>query len=508
VARKTTSATVSAGQLSAAQREFLRLVQQAALANPFSDERAAIETRIAGHFPGVARTERAERTLTEVRRRLVEVAPIRQAGLRAVTGDDRALVMTALLFDFFYRFRERFDALIREQIAAGQEPVPVPFADEALGWLAERGFTPELGRRYLALSYQLRRAFHFIDQGLVGRSRCMHTLRRDLWDNVFTHRLDLYDRFLRGRMEDFSTLLLGETGTGKGTAAAAIGRSGLIPFDAQRGRFVESFTSAFISLNLSQFPESLIESELFGHTKGAFTGAIEDHPGVFARCSPHGAILLDEIGELAIPIQIKLLQVLQERVFCPVGSHRPGRFQGRVIAATNRSLAEIRQQGLFRDDFYYRLCSDVIVVPPLRQRIAEDPGELDDLLAHTLARLLGKPSPELASLVRAAIAGQLGPGYAWPGNVRELEQCVRRVLLKRSYEGHRPPPAQRDLQAVLQEALRHGELDARGLLSGYCRLLHDRLGTLEAVARVTGLDRRTVKRYVAQGGRIIAAPES
>src|SRR5678815_4546992 len=197
----------------------------------------------------------------------------------------------------------------------------------------------------------------------------MKELRRQLWQNVFTHDMRRYERHLWNRMEDFSTMLLGETGTGKGAAAAAIGRSGFIPFDEKHRCFAESFTRSFISLNLSQFPETLIESELFGHCKGAFTGAVEAHEGVFTRCSPHGAIFLDEIGDVSVPIQIKLLQVLQERTFCPVGSHEPLRFRGRVIAATNRSLDSLRKRDLFRQDFFYRLCSDMIEVPPLRLRL-------------------------------------------------------------------------------------------------------------------------------------------
>src|SRR5438552_12916529 len=186
--------------------------------------------------------------------------------------------------------------------------------------------------------------------GLIGQSPCMKELRRHLWNNIFTHDVRCYDRYLWNRMEDFSTLLLGETGTGKGTAAAAIGRSGFIPFDEKKGCFAESFTRGFIALNLSQYPETLIESELFGHKKGAFTGAIEAHEGIFSRCSAYGAIFLDEIGEVSASLQIKLLQVLQERTFSPVGSHETLRFRGRVIAATNQPIDHLRQR--IRDDFF------------------------------------------------------------------------------------------------------------------------------------------------------------
>ena len=163
---------------------------------------------------------------------------------------------------------------------------------------------------------------------------------------------------------DFSTILLGETGTGKGAAAAAIGRSGFIPFDPDHQRFSGSFTDSFISINLSQFSEALLESELFGHRKGAFTGAIEHHDGILTRCSSHGAIFLDGIGDVSIPAQIKLLNVLDERVFSPVGSHERLCFEGRIIAATHRDIHTLRTKGSFRDDFYCRLSSDCIHVPP------------------------------------------------------------------------------------------------------------------------------------------------
>jgi transcriptional regulator with GAF, ATPase, and Fis domain len=324
---------------------------------------------------------------------------------------------------------------------------------------------------------------------------CIRDLRSSLWDNIFTRDVGLYNRYLWNRMEDFSTMLLGETGTGKGLAAAAIGRSGYIPFNDKLGTFSESFAQAFVSINLSEYQEQLIESELFGHKKGAFTGAIESHDGIFSRCSPCGAIFLDEIGDVAIPVQIKLLQVLQERFFTPVGSHKQERFQGRVIAATNRDIDLLRDRGTFRNDFYYRLCSDLIEVPPLRRRLAEDPGEIDEILGFIVNRILGQPSAEIVEKVKEVLRVSQPKDYAWPGNVRELEQCVRRILLKNSYEWHRQEAAD-NAAARLARGLDNGRMTAQEMLSDYCRILYDRLGTYEAVARTTRLDRRTVKKYI------------
>jgi transcriptional regulator with GAF, ATPase, and Fis domain len=311
-----------------------------------------------------------------------------------------------------------------------------------------------------------------------------------LWDNIFTHDISWYVRGLWNRMEDFSTLLLGETGTGKGAAAAAIGRSGFIPFNPRIQKFDESFTRAFISINLSQYPETLIESELFGHRKGAFTGAVEKHDGLFARCSPHGAIFLDEIGDVSVPVQIKLLQVLQERTFSPVGSHEKLRFKGRVIAATNKSVDVLRREGKFRDDFYYRLCSDLITVPPLRQRIRETPRELDRLAHHLLHRICGT---DTRFPVVQKLKADIDRNYAWPGNVRELEQAIRRILLTGHYAGDHA--AQMDHEQPLEV----GNLTAKELVEKYCRDLYTIYGNYGEVARRTALDWRTVKKNVTGG---------
>jgi len=481
------------------ERDFFTLVSRAAFANPFSEERSEIDLQISGMYTSASDEELIQKVLHEVTIRISQLEQDDMADINCYSGEDRNMIEKVFLFILFYRFKDQFDQLIAAQIEAGDAPVKIPFYNEAFMEGSKRGFNEDLFRRYFSLGFQIRRAYFFIDRSMIGNSACMKALRASLWNNIFTHNIELYNRYLLNRMEDFSTLLLGETGTGKGTAALAIGRSGFIPLDRRRKSFEESFTRSFISINLSQFPETLIESALFGHKKGAFTGAIDDYQGVFERCSPYGAILLDEIGEVSKPIQIKLLQVLQERVFNPVGSQKKSRFNGRVIAATNRPVKEIRDKGLFRDDFYYRLSSDVIVIPPLRQRISEDPHELDVLLEKTIEWLIGKPSPELCKLAYDVIEKQLGQNYSWPGNVRELEQCVRRIMLKGMYTGEKGSD-ELDLCRYLVGGLEQGDIDAFRLISGYCYLLYQRHRTFEEVARRTGLDRRTVKKYILEWG--------
>ena len=489
-------------QLTSRQRQFLELVSQAVFANPFSEDRRRADLAIAGSAPSDREEHGLPKALERIRASLKELDEQGKSDLGKHSGQDRMLLETAHLFDIFHLFVARFDKLIRDQIEAPADLLPVPFAGEALRLLAGRGFNDRDAVRYFATFYQLRRAFHFIHCDLIGRSDSMKELRRSLWNNVFTADMRLYERALWNRMDDFSTLLMGETGTGKGAAAAAIGRSGFIPFDEKKRCFAASFMSTFIAVNLSQFSESLIESELFGHRKGAFTGAVDSHDGVFARCSPYGSIFLDEIGDVSVPVQIKLLNVLQNRVFSPVGSHETRQFRGRVITASNRPIDELRSKGAFRDDFFYRMCSDVIVVPPLRRRIAEDPRDLDDLLTVTLRRIIGGGHAReegviehMAAAVREAIFSSVGPDYAWPGNVRELEQAVRRILITGGYDGDLRPSADGP-ETALVAGIREGQISAKEMLTGYCRLLYERYDTYEEVARRTELDRRTVKKYI------------
>src|SRR5687768_14329304 len=360
-------------------QEFLAHLADVVFGNPFSRKRAELVAALAPGTPFGDLTANREALARVVSARL---GPLIQAGAK-LSAEDRRLLEPALLYVCYHRYVPQIDALIERQARQAGPPLTVAFADEVIGELVQSGFSEEVAARYLALFFQLRRAFYFIHRSLAGECESMRRLRESLWNNVFTHDMRGYDAALWNRMEDFSTLLLGETGTGKGQAAAAIGRSEFIPYLPAERRFAANFTETFIAINLSQFPEDLIESQLFGHRKGSFTGAIDHHQGVFERCSAHGALFLDEIGEVSVPVQIKLLQVLQERTFTPLGGRDKRRFSGRVIAATNQPLDSLRR------DFFYRLCSDVIRVPTLRQRIAESDEELPTLVRILVERLTG-----------------------------------------------------------------------------------------------------------------------
>jgi transcriptional regulator with AAA-type ATPase domain len=488
---------MSTSKLNAAEREFFTALADVVFGNPFSALRDELIVRLApGARPGDLTSDR------EALARVVgpRLAPWLREGapeLRRLSAEVRGLLEPALLYVCYHRYIPQLDALIESQAVKGGTPLAVSFADEAIAELVRGGLPEERAVRFFAFYFQLRRAFYFINLGLAGECASMQRLREALWNNIFTHDMRGYEAALWSRMEDFSTLLLGETGTGKGSAAAAIGRSAFIPYLPEQRRFAANFTETFIAINLSQFPEALIESELFGHRKGAFTGAIDNHEGVFARCSAHGALFLDEIGEVSIPVQIKLLQVLQERTFTPLGGHERKRFAGRVIAATNRSLGALRRDGQFRDDFFYRLCSDVIEVPTLRQRIAESPAELDQLVRLMVARITGAEASDLVADVMQALGAGLPRGYAWPGNVRELEQAVRRILLTGRYAPNLSNVTV-DEEDALADKMRLGELTATELLARYCAMLYRRFGTYAEVAKRTGIDPRTSRKYVEE----------
>lgn len=479
-------------------RRFFELIGQLIFSNPFSTEQAEVRAALGdqvrfGEGP-------FDHALTGIDPLLRErLARLAQSGLKRieqVSGGDRRLLGYAFLFDIYHAHAKAFDQLIQRQLRTDDQSVAVPFADELIARLRERGFVDQEVARYIALFYQFRRGFYFIARELVGDATCMKQLRQALWNAIFTHDVRIYGEQLWDRMEDFSILLLGPTGAGKGTAAAAIGRARLIHFDLSTRRFLGSFTRGLVATNLSEFPESLIESELFGHRKGAFTGAIDHHQGLLQRCQRHGALFLDEIGEVAPQVQIKLLNVLQDRRFTAVGSHETQRFSGRVIAATNRTLAELLGEGRFRLDFFYRLSSSIITLPSLRERLDQQPEELDRLVSLLLGRMIGSPDDALCKRITDRLRADLPQGYAWPGNVRELEQAMRRILLGGGYQPFEMVSEQSDWQRRLAE----GDLTMAEVQCHYCRQLYRQLGSYERVGQKLGLDRRTVRKYLGQGG--------
>jgi len=208
---------------------------------------------------------------------------------------------------------------------------------------------------------------------------------------------------------DSTVLIQGESGTGKEVVARYI--------HALSGRS----RAAFFSINCGALPEGILESELFGHVRGSFTGAVRDHEGLFAAAAG-GSFFLDEIGETTPATQVKLLRVLQEREAIPVGGTQPVPVDVRVIAATNRDLEDDMKKGRFRSDLYYRLNVIALHLPPLRDR-RDDIPLLADAFMRRMAAERGEPPRTLGPDVMEAILA-----YEWPGNVRELENALERAF--------------------------------------------------------------------------------
>jgi len=205
-------------------------------------------------------------------------------------------------------------------------------------------------------------------------------------------------------------LVEGETGTGKELIARVIqGMS-------------DRASKPFVTVNCAAIPSNLIESTLFGHKKGSFTGAIADHAGKFAEAHG-GTLFLDEIGELPLEAQAKLLRVLQEGEIEPVGATKPERVNVRVISATNRRMLGLAQTGEFREDLYYRLNVFPIYVPPLRER----PEDIEPLATHFIARFAAEAGKRIAGLSGPAL--DLLADYNWPGNIRQLENAIYRAIV-------------------------------------------------------------------------------
>jgi two-component system response regulator HydG len=264
----------------------------------------------------------------------------------------------------------------------------------------------------------------FSTSGFVGRSKQIQAV------------LDVVERVAESPVP---VLITGETGTGKGLVARAIHA------ESRRG-------GPFVAVNCAALPEALLESELFGHVRGAFTGATASRPGLFAEAGG-GTIFLDEVGEMALPLQAKLLRALETSAVRPVGAEKERAVDVRVIAASNRDLREAVRAGTFREDLLYRLDVVTIEVPPLRHR-REDILELAE---HFIGEARGRHPDSPVARLSAEAAGRL-TGYLWPGNVRELQHVMERAVLL----GRGPEILASDLPAGLLESGRGSDLSFRG----------------------------------------------
>lgn len=296
----------------------------------------------------------------------------------------------------------------------------------------------------------------------------------------------VYDLIERVKDTPVSVLVTGESGTGKELVARAI------HFEGERR------TRPFRSINCGAIPENLIEAELFGYTKGAFTGATREHDGIF-RSAARGTVFLDEVGEMPASTQVKVLRAVQERRIKPVGGVEELPVDVRLIAATNRNLAEEVRQGRFREDLYYRLRVVTIELPPLRERRTDIPF----LVQHFLDKFSQEFARKGMRFTDGALQALLG--WSWPGNVRELENAVQRgVALARGESididvlpeelGGRPANADEPMPLRVGE----GGIDMEVALETYERqllvsALERSSGVKKEAARLLGISFRSIR---------------
>jgi len=283
----------------------------------------------------------------------------------------------------------------------------------------------------------------------------------------------VFDSIRKVAPSDVPVLLLGESGTGKEMAARAI--------HDYSSRKLEPF----IPINCSAIPETLLESELFGHEKGAFTGAHAQRKGRF-EAADGGTLFLDEIGEIPLPLQVKLLRFLQEQCIERVGGRQPITIDTRIITATNADLKKGMADGTFREDLFYRLAVCKVLLPPLRDR-EDDIRLLAQFFLHRYAEQAGKPGLTFDPDAVRAISR-----YSWPGNVRQLENCVRRAVIMT--EGKRLNIRDLDLPAAAPGGSAVSLKDAREQLEREMILaaLRKHAGKIAPTAMELGVSRPTL----------------
>lgn len=344
-----------------------------------------------------------------------------------------------------------------------------PFKVDELVLFVERALSEaKLRREAATLRRALRDGFGLAN--LVGSSAPMR---------------EVYDLVERVADATAPVLILGETGTGKGVVARAIHAHGA------------RASGPFVAVNCAALPDNLLESELFGHVRGAFTGATSNRIGLLEEADG-GTLFLDEIAEMALPLQAKLLHVLESGTVRAVGANKERPVDTRILAATHRDLRERVAAGLFREDLLYRLDVIAISLPPLRQRR----DDLPRLIEHFLARALGKhPRSPVERITPEALQRILA--HAWPGNVRELEHVIERAVLL----GRTPDIGPDDLPTIVPTTDRGGPLFAgevvpmREMQRRYAAWAYEQLdGRKLVTAEKLGVDFKTLQRWLANRG--------
>lgn len=349
---------------------------------------------------------------------------------------------------------------------------------------------------YITKPFEIEELLLVVDKALAERTlkRQVQRLQREVEDRFALGNIiarsnamrDVVTMVERMAASSATVLLTGESGTGKELVARAI------HYNSDRRN------APFVAVNLAAVPEALIESELFGHKRGAFTDARTDRVGLFVEADG-GTLFLDEIGELAMSLQAKLLRVLQEQEVRPIGGNKTQAVNVRVIAATNRKLEAMIAEGHFREDLYYRLNVIAVDLPPLRSR----PDDIAPLAAHFLQQLAGaKPPHRLAPDAQARLQA-----YHWPGNVRELMNVLQRCValcqdslitaadLPENVHAGRSGDF---LEAAVAQHLTLAELE-RIFIE---RVLADEGGNKSRAAQRLGLDRKTLYRKLDEYAKL------
>jgi transcriptional regulator with AAA-type ATPase domain len=415
-------------------------------ANPFLPERTeaehgALGPAFAGGEPGwCLRSEPSphhenlrrlhrylEPTLRAARDRLAAGAPGSDA--------DLAIYQDACLFDLYDRFDTQLQGLI------DSHALDAPFYDRFLEQYAlyfrfpGSSLRPPAPEHLLALFFHARRAFFYIYTRLLGGSSLAAELRGAVWRACLTGNPRLYAEALYRQMDDQPVLVTGPSGTGKELVADIVAHARYVPFDPATRRFVRDHTADYHRRNLSDVAETLIDSALFGHKRGSFTGAESDAAGLLGMPKEGGTLFFDELAELPMAIQVKLLRVCQGRRFMPVGGKVEEISRGRFVFATNRDLAEEIRAGRFREDLLFRIRVFRIRTPSLRAQLDEAPAERAHLVKLFAAKVIPGPSlDEEAARIDRWIEANVPPDYPWPGNLRELELCVRALVFDGRYE--------------------------------------------------------------------------